>query len=85
MTYAEDADALLQGSGAGARSLREEVGQAQSDAAEALADAQMAHDEATRAKNISESAKIDLDDLINRITSFLSEQKASPDSVRDVS
>ena len=85
LAYAEDSAALLQGQGAGARSLRDEVGQAQADAAEALSDARAAHDEASRAKNISESAKVELEDLIDRITAFLTTDKASPDSVRDVS
>lgn len=57
---------------------------AQDDANVAKADAQMAFDEAMKAKNISESTRADLQDLISSISDFLTQEKARPADIRAV-
>ena len=61
-----------------------QVREAQEDANMAKGDAQMAYDEASRVKNISESTRNDLQDLIERITEFLTREKARPPEIRQV-
>lgn len=51
----------------------------------AKADAQMAWDRAWAAKNESEGAKADLQDLLDQITDFLTHKGARPANVRAVS
>ncbi len=51
----------------------------------AKGDAQMAYDKAMEAKNISESSRAELQDLLNRISEFLKQQGARPADIRAVS
>lgn len=51
----------------------------------AKADAQMAYERAMEAKNQSETARAQLEDLINRISEFLGASGARPADIRAVS
>ena len=59
--------------------------EAQEDANQAKADAQMAYDEAMGVKNISESTRGELEDLIKEISDFLTREKARPPEIKQVS
>ena len=50
----------------------------------AKADAQMAYDEALKAKNISENARVDLETLLNNIRDFLQQDGATPSDIEAV-
>ena len=50
----------------------------------AKSDAAMAYDEALRAKNISESTRVDLEALLNNIRDFLQQDGATPADVEAV-
>lgn len=50
----------------------------------AKSDAQMAFDEALKAKNISESTRIDLEALLNNIRDFLQRDGANPADIETV-
>lgn len=58
---------------------------AKRDADEAKDEAQMAYESALVAKNHSETARSDLEDLLIRIQDFLSQSGASPADIRQVS
>ena len=57
----------------------------QLDATDAKVDAQSAFDKAMEAKNTSESARDNLQRLIEQITDFLNEEVAEPADIRMVS
>ena len=48
-------------------------------------DAQMAYDTALAAKNQSEGARADIQDMLQKITHFLTEKGARPSEIRAVS
>ena len=50
----------------------------------AKGDAQMAYDEAMKAKNISENARVDLETLLNNIRDFLQQDGATPSDIEAV-
>ena len=51
----------------------------------AKSDAAMAYNEALRAKNISESTRVDLEALLNNIRDFLQQDGATPADIEAVS
>ena len=51
----------------------------------AKADAQMAFEEAMKAKNISENTRVDLEALLNNIRDFLQQAGAEPKDIEAVS
>lgn len=48
-------------------------------------EAKMAHDVALAARNQSEQARADLEDLLTSISDFVSTPRASPDDIKQVS
>lgn len=84
LEFAKEADKIIKGKLDEANTLRSDVQDAQNLADMAKQEAQMAFDKALQAKNESESAKAELDDLINRITEFLSQKGARPADIRAV-
>ena len=86
MAYARDVEKkLLEDKDASGKSVLVAVREVQEAANNAHVNSQMAFDEAERARNISETNKVALQDVIDKIFEFLARDKASPESVRTVS
>ncbi|KAK3103280.1 hypothetical protein FSP39_018141 [Pinctada imbricata] len=78
---AEDILALKEKNASG---LYSQLQTAQTASMNAKTEAQMAYDEAKKAKNQTENANKMLQDLLNRISDFLTDQKAKPEDVKEI-
>lgn len=84
LKLAEQAEERLTANEGSASALLLDVQGVKQSAIEAREEAQMAYDAAFAAKNISESARTDLEDLLNQISNVLGAPKATPEDVKKV-
>lgn len=82
MELGQQSDAILKEKDAMARELLDNITKARRNADTAKEEAQIAYDKAAAARNLSRDMKVNVDDLIDKITTFLEDDSANPQAIR---